>query len=237
MKHFNEIMEELKANAAEISTAEAEETKLHLAWMNVDDYEEKLEKFHALEEKIAAISAHVVDLKIARELMKNNACVALFHDALPVVLEVLQKYNGKPYGEKTEKKIADEIQEKTGARAYIRSRYGTDEISIYPIGVCGGNDFNITCGPRPNADREKQEHLLNGNKINALPFESFTLWYIHNDYIEDIPAAVEELKRLRALAVEKQNELGKICGAYNAIARAGLSPIYKDKAIYERFAL
>ena len=235
MKHFAEILEDIKNTGAAIDTLKAEETHLHNEWANLDDLRTKHEKRLSLLDRINDTAARTMDLKIACELMKNNACVALYHDVLPVVLEVLQKYAGKPYGEKTEKKIADTIHEKTGCRAYIRSRYGNDEICVYPDVF--GNTYNITCGPHPNADREKQEHLLNENKINPLPLESFSLWYIPTNYIDDIPAAVAELKRLRASAVEKQKELATICSAYNSIARGGMEHIYKDKAICDRFTL
>lgn len=235
MKNFAEILEDIKNTGAEIDTLNTEETRLHDEWAHLYDLRERHEKHLSLLDRINETATRAMDLKIARELMKNNACVALYHDVLPVVLEVLQQYAGKPYGEKTEKKIADTIHEKTGCRAYIRSRYGNDEICIYP--AVFGNTYNITCGPHPNADREKQEHLLNGNKINPLPLESFSLWYIPTNYIEDIPAAVEALKRLRAAAVEKQKELATICSAYNSIARGGIEHIYKDKVICDRFTL
>lgn len=235
MKHFAEILEDINAIGNEIDAAQAEENALNARWMDLDDLREKHAAHQSLLDNIAAVAARIVDLKIARELMKNNACVALYHDVLPVVLEVLQKYKNKPYGEKTEKKIADEIQARTNCRAYIRTRYGNDEICIYPSVF--GNTYNITCGPHPNVDREKQEYLLSGNKINPIPFESFSLWYIPTNYIDDIPAAVAELKRLRAEAVSKQKELATICSAYNSIARGGLEHIYKDKAIFERFIL
>lgn len=235
MKHFTEILEDIKNTGAEIEKLEAEETRMYDELDSIDDLRERHAKRLSLMDRISETVERIMNLKIARELMKNNACVALYHDVLPVVLEVLQKYSGKPYGEKTEKKIADTIHEKTGCRAYIRSRYGNDEICIYPDVF--GNTYNITCGPHPNADREKQEHLLNGNKINPLPFESFSLWYIPTNYIDDIPAAVEELKRLRAAAVEKQKELATICSAYNSIARGSMEHIYKDKAIFDRFTL
>lgn len=235
MKHFTEILEDINNTGEEIKKLEAEEMRLYDALDSIADRRERYAKRLSMMERINETANRAMDLKIARELMKNNACVALYHDVLPVVLEVLQKYSGKPYGDKTRDKIAQEVKARTGSRAYIGSRYGNDEINIYPDVF--GNAYNITCGPHPNADREKQEYLLNGNQINPLPFESLALWYIPTNYIDDVPAAVEELKRLRAAAVEKQKELATICSAYNSIARGGMEHIYKDKSIFDRFTL
>lgn len=235
MKHFTEILEDIKNTGAEIEKLEAEEKRLYDALDLIADLRERHTKRLAMMERINETANRAMDLKIARELMKNNACVALYHDVLPVVLEVLQKYSGKPYGDKTRDKIAQEVKARTGSRAYIGSRYGNDEINIHPDVF--GNTYHITCGPHPNANRDKQEYLLNGNKINPLPFESLALWYIPTNYIDDVPAAVEELKRLRAAAVEKQKELATICSAYNSIARGGMEHIYKDKSIFDRFTL
>lgn len=235
MKHFTEILEDIKNTGAEIEKLQADEKRLYDELDLIADLRERYTKRLAMMERINETANRAIDLKIARELMKNNACVALYHDVLPVALEVLQKYSGKPYGDKTRDKIAQEVKARTGSRAYIGSRYGNDEINIYPDVF--GNTYNITCGPHPNANREKQEHLLHGNKINPLPFESLALWYIPTNYIDDVPAAVEELKRLRAAAVEKQKELATICSAYNSIARGGLAHIYNDKAIFDRFTL
>lgn len=232
MKHFPEILEDIKATFNAIKAAEAEENILDNEWANIVDIKERHARRLELEKAISAAAERANDLRIMHKLLQNNARVALYHDVLPVVLEVLQKYAGKPYGEKTRAKIAQEVQEKTGARAYIGTNYGHDEINIYPDVF--GNVYNITCGPHVTAVKDEQPRLLNGNRIQPQPFDVFSLWYIKTNYVDDVPAAVAELKRLYAQAVAKQEELASICSAFNAYAVTGIESICQDKRIYSR---
>lgn len=233
MKHFPEILDDIKTISAEIEAAEAEEKRLTASWSGLDDIRARHDAHMQLAQRISDAAARANDLRIMRRLLQNNARVALYHDVLPVVLEVLQKYAGKPYGDKTRDKIAQEVKARTGSRAYIGSRYGNDEINIYPDVF--GNAYNITCGPRVTAVKDEQPRLLNGNRIQPQPFDVFSLWYIKTNYVDDVPAAVAELKRLHALAFEKQEKLGRICSEFNAIACDGIEHIYKDKPIFSRF--
>ena len=231
MKHFTELLEDIAATFNAIKAAEAEENALDHERANIVDIKERHARRLELEAAISAAAERANDLRIMHKLLQNNARIALYYDALPVVLEVLQKYPGNPYGPKTEAKIADEIQRRTGARAYIRTKYGHDEVNLYPNTF--GNTYNITFGPCPCADRDKQQHLLIDNKINVLSADAFSLWYIKNEYIEDVPAAVAKMKTLYAQAVAKQEELASICSAFNAYAVTGLESIYHDKRIYK----
>lgn len=234
MKHFTEILDDIKVISDEIDTAAKNRDRMDEEWMKFDDRMERHNAHMALLDDIAAEEARINDMRAARRLIQNNARVALYHDVLPVVLEVLQKYAGKPYGEKTREKIAQEVKARTGARAYISSRYGSDEINIYPDTF--GTTYNITCGPRPEKVKDDVPRLLDEkNRITPQPAELFKLFYIKSEYVFDVWGAVEEMKRLYTLAVEKQAELESICAAFNAIACDGIEHIYKDKSIWKYF--
>ena len=72
-------------------------------------------------QRIAETQETITNGKLKLKLMQNNARISLFNEVMPIVLEVLEKYNGKAHGEKTEKKIREEIKEKGVASPRIIS--------------------------------------------------------------------------------------------------------------------
>lgn len=230
MKKFIDILEEIKQTRKAITAAEARENELVESYMKICDLRERHEARKAAENDMTKASEEKKNLQITIKILKNNAKIALFNEVLPVALEVLAKYSGKPYGEKTRQKISDEIKEKTNCRFYIDSRYGSDSFEVYPVGTFG-NDYNISCGTEYTNGNKKP--LLIDNKIQLVSFEEIALYYIARDYVEDISHRVEELKQLYKEAVAKQKELEIICSCFNTLAVGDIPHIYKDKNIYE----
>lgn len=198
--------------------------------MKIVDIKTRISTKRSLEKEMNENSENIKNLKITMEILKNNAKVALFNDVLPVALEILKKYNGKPYGEKTREKIAEEVKAATNCRFYISSRWGSHSFDVYPANSFG-NDYNISCGTEYKDGNKKP--LLIDNKIQFVTFEEIELYYITREYVEDIPGRVEELKAVYIEAVEKQKELEAICSRYNSLAVGDLAHIHHDKRIYE----
>lgn len=230
MKKYIEILEEIKRTGEAIQAAEAKENELVESYMNVCDLKGRHEVRKAVESEVTKTNELKNDLELTRKILKNNAKIALFNEVLPVALEVLAKYSGKPYGEKTRQKISDEIKEKTNCRFYIGSSWSSQSFEVYPVNTFG-NDYNITCGTE-YADGNKKPLLIN-NKIQMVTFEEIALYYISHEYVEDVPHRVEELKQLYKEALAKQKELETICNSFNTLAVGDIPHIYKDKYIYE----
>ena len=153
--------------------------------------------------------------------LKNNAKIALFNEAMPSVLKVLSKYEGKPYGKKTEEKIANEVKEKTNYCAYITS----GQIHVFQADK-GGYEFY--CGIKSELYNEKK--ILDENKIQHLEMEDLSISYINRNYYEDIDSTIKELERLHEEAKQKQDELNEIFEKYNELTVDGIdtfSSIYK----------
>lgn len=234
MKKFIDILEEIKQTRKAITAAEARENELVESYMKICDLRERHEARKAAENDMMKASEEKKNLQITIKILKNNAKIALFNEVLPVALEVLAKYSGKPYGEKTRQKISDEIKEKTNCRFYIGSRYGSDSFEVYPVDTFG-NDYNISCGTDYTDGSKKP--LLIDNKIQLVTFEEIALYYISREYVENVPQRVEELKAIYKEAVAKQKELESICSRYNSLAVGDLSHIYHDKRIYENMEI
>ena len=140
---------------------------------------------------------------------------------MPSVLEVLSKYEGKPYGKKTEEKIGNEVKEKINYYAYIRS----GKIHVFPVGKRG---YEFYCGIKSELDNDKK--ILDGNKIQHIEMEDLSISYTNRNYYEDIESTIEELERLHKEAKQKQDELNEIFEKYNELTVDGVdtfSPIYK----------
>ena len=224
MKKFIDILEEIEQTNRAIKEVEAREDELVENYMKREVAENDMIK--ASEEK--------KDLQITLKILKSNAKIALFNEVIPVALEVLKKYAGKPYGEKTKEKISDEIKEKTNCRFYITSRWDSYSFNIYPMDGFG-NDYNITCGLKYTNGEQKP--LLIDNKIQLVTFDEIEIYYIAREYVADISQRVDAIKAAYLEAVAKQEELKAACDRFNALAVGDINHIYYDKNIYKNMTI
>ena len=232
MEKFANILAEIDKTREAIKTAKAKEDELVDHYMIMSDLKERHEAKKATENDMIKISEKKQDLQITLKILQNNAKIALFNEVMPVALEVLSKYNGKPYGTKTKQKISDEIKEKTNCRFYISSRYDSDSFDIYPSDA--SNEYNISCGTDYTNGSHKQ--ILIDNKIQPVKFEEVQPYYISREYVTDIPQRVETLKSLYKEAVAKQEELKAICDNFNKLA-VGINHIRYDEHLYKNIGL
>lgn len=237
MKKFSEILNEIKTTRAAIEKATDTERELTNAlYMDAATFRRlreandpaELERRRATEKQLTENADRLRDLKLTLHLLKHNAKIALYTEAVPVALDVLKKYAGKPYGEKTREKISDEVKTRTGCRFYISTRYSTTEYNFYPVDVCG-NDYNITVGPAGGSDLQ----LLKENKIQLPALDDLHLWYIGNRYFDDIPAAIQEAKAAYDRAVRAREELEAACSAFNVYAVGGMVTLNPRETIYK----
>jgi hypothetical protein len=172
MKTLNEIRKAIKANANKREDAnrqiyeldrKAEKAAAAKA-KNHDEYIRVAKEAEANAEKIAKLSDELYILNIENLVLQENARAALFAEAYPIILKACEKYNGKPYGEKTREKIYQEVK-KAGYSFYFDgyedyriniseitpNYYGgykttanaTDENGKYSIFVTKDNKLNI----------------------------------------------------------------------------------------------
>ena len=230
MEKFANILETINQTREAIRTAEAKENKLIESYTSISNLnlKEKCEAMKAVENDMVKLSEEKQDLQITLKVLQNNAKLALFNETMPVALEVLSKYNGKPYGTKTRQKISDEVKERTNCRFYISSRYSFDEFDIYSSEV--SNEYNIACGTR------NQKQILIDNKIQPVTFEEVQPYYIDREYVTDIPQRVEAIKAAYKDAVTKQEELQSACNRFNSLA-VGINHIYPSEHLYKNIKL
>lgn len=229
MKKFNAIIKEVNQTRQKIKEVEEKSKEIRNTYLNITNLKERHEKMKAVENDIVKLEEKKEDLQITIKILNSNAKIALFNEVMPQVLEVLAKYKNKPYGPKTEQKIKDEIKEKTKCGFYISVRYSSQVYNISPLEF-HGNTYDIECGTK--FINGKQKNLLDDNKIQVPELNDLTLYYISEEYIDNIPKRIKELKKLYKKAYEKQQEQEKICSEYNSLAVGDIKHIYKDKNIY-----
>lgn len=226
MMKFIEIMEAIKVLNTEVQEAEntqkAETERYFAAFEGLTIKERIAQKKENPEaeaehlQRIAETQETIISGKLKLKLMQNNARISLFNEVMPIVLEVLQKYNGKAHGEKTSQKIRDEIKEKTNCYVYMNS----SSFRIVPCDTVG-NTYNVECGTR-YIDGNKKPLLIN-NKINVVSMEDLEVYYINRTYFEDLDTTVAELKRIYEEAKKKQEELKELCSQFNKLSVDGIS--------------
>lgn len=154
--------------------------------------------------------------KLRAAILRDNARRAFFDEITPQAVEIFQKYAGRPYGEKTRRKIADEIHEKTGFYCYISANsyhskmqfaagetrapwtYDEMELSLYH-----GN------GDRPPL-------LDSKNKINMESADALRAYGLR-EYVEGPDEQAEKIKAAHEKALAAWETWSAAASAYNEL--------------------
>lgn len=174
------------------------------------EYKEEIEKN---DKKLVSLHLKDEDYSLKIKYLKNNAKIAIFNEVMPVALEVLKKYNGKPYGEKTALKIRNEIIEKCGFRFYIYE----NKYNIY-----GVNPHSDDVEIRVKYSSDKK--TLVNNKIQLVSMEDLEICYV-GEYVEDIDGTIKKLREAHENARKALEEYKKACETYNDLTVDGINRI------------
>lgn len=190
------------------------------------NWKANLDRIDAARAKRDAAAEPIPAAKLRAAILKDNARRAFFEEMIPEAVAVLQKYNGKPYGEKTRRKIADEMHEKTGFYCYISSNRSSSKIQ-FTTNDYGRNPWSYedleAYFYHPNGD-EKRKPLLIDNKINTESAAALSAYGIR-EYIEDTEAQAEKIKAAHAAALEAWNAWSAAASAYNDLIPTGAQEI------------
>lgn len=127
MKGYRAIYEEMQRNTAAIEAAKADIDKLSLkeeraAVRFCKANMETLKALRAQAEQnageIAELSDKIYFLQVVNLVLSDNLKAAIAAEALPIIREAFQKYNGKQYGPKTAAAIKEEVK-KAGFFVYV----------------------------------------------------------------------------------------------------------------------
>lgn len=222
-----------KAAITEIERIQDERHAAISAWRqairNGETPEETPEQINAryMEQEITA-SAAACDARLRVKILTDNYRQAVAAQVMPILAEVLAKYNGKPYGEKTRQKIAEAVAERAdGCRAYLEG----DKISLYPrrSPIPAHSNFDIYTA----ADEEqwkaggayRRQVIDNGNKIRPEALEGWRLSYCA-DYVPDVAARAAEIAAAWNAYRAEFEKLKKAADALNELLPTTISRLY-----------
>ena len=174
MKRFLTIQEERKTTREQIEAnkklikaldyTEERQAAATAGHINTEEWHKYYKMAKANAGRIEEIKKKVFMLEIKARILKENANAAFISEKMEVLCGIMEKYNGKPYGEKTRAKIKEEAK-RNGFTFYIKDR---DEITIQEI------DENGLTSPATyaaeayavTADNRRAYFLTEENKVN-----------------------------------------------------------------------
>lgn len=241
MKNLQVLKKDLQKTRDNIKALQAKQKELD----NIDARraaldEKDFDKYVALKEENAANEAEYIATceaeyieKIVAAYIRDNIKIALYHETITVIKEVLKKYDGKPYGEKTKEKIRNEIKAATGCSVW----FGKNEINIYELNKEGYT--SPACFEVRATTPYDNPLITDENRINAGALDKV---HIYQTYTENPRKAARELiKKHRAayVAAEKLNAL--LSDLYNAapdqIKNGGHITSYISNPLYHNITI
>lgn len=208
MKSYREIMEQMRENTERRNKLEQENRDLRLD--NPQDWKQNKDKYAQNEQEIQF-------LVLVGKVLMDNARRALYAELTPELGKLLRRYKGKPYGEKTKKKLSDEFEAMTGFRFYIMNRNYSyyQEIDFY------GQGFSGQMEAYPKYDGKNYPVLLPENKIDPSVLKTYVLGNC-GEYAEDPEERARQILHAMENAKTAYAELEKACSAYNRLIPSGL---------------
>ena len=165
--------------------------------------------------KIAEIGEKKYMLRLKLEYMENNRKALLYKAILPAIIEILNRYNGKKYGEKTREKMREDFKTMTGCTFYIQNEsYSRDKICFALLdsnGCCYAGDY-ITIWPK-----QYEIKILYNNEINgALTAHDFSS-YDFKPFIEDVNGQVKKVMKAYKDAEKAREKYAETIHTFNAL--------------------
>ena len=248
MKTFYELKEEYARNGAEIKKIEEFFSgEAHTRYIAITggkllpkskrtDEQEKMLDELMKEEKAKSDRLNV--LKLGQRILYENIRQAYFMETMPKVLEVFDKFKGKPIGEVTAAKI-NEALKSSGVRVWIHAEpeYRSDELHLSPISCpyfFRTDDLTVTVKRK---DGEKQPILAGttGNRLQVYELDQYALAWC-GDYVEDYTARAAELEREYKEVQARYKEVEDMLKAINAKMPKGVGSVLPENLHYNSIA-
>lgn len=229
MKKYIEILEDISKERAALQELEKQQKKLeniiYIKGGNFEEWKAHREMMKDQRAELDSIYDSIAVSELRIKYMNHNRKLALYNEVLPVLIQLLEKYNGKAAGPKTKERFSKEFHDLTGCRAFVGNNYCSPHFTIY-----GPHEETLAIYTR----YDTTPLFLDGeNRFNAPAIENVYLGCIKNQYFEDIDAAIKGARDAMAHAVKVQAELNAACMAFNDFAVEGMKimSIYDHRSI------
>lgn len=242
MKSLKEIRKQLEKNRSDIESMTAEIMRLDYkeerraaaqgdGYFNNKTWKEYSEAAKANAERIAELSNKVYIAEVETRILKANARAALIAEATPVILKACEKYNGKPYGEKTADKIRAEVR--AAGYGFYFEGYKNSRLVIYQLNAQG---YKSHADEATAAAYDESGHIASfitdDNKLNI----ANVIIKPHADKYTENPAkeAAKVAKMIRAYS-QATKDLEKMRSELSAALPDGITSPEYVKEYYVRF--
>lgn len=226
MEKIEKIREEIKNASARIREREnankADADKIITAWGKLRaGGGQALTLTEAERKHNDEITARIADReqenkrdKLRAEILRENLKAAIFETLQPVIWETLKKYNGKPYGDKTRDKIAEETKTACGFRVYFGEKYRISEIKAYGASYDVRDNITIYAHDIPLFSGELKNRLREPSEEEKT---AFSVAYERARYTEpeQIDAAIDEIIAAHKAAEEAEKAYNAAVARYN----------------------
>lgn len=138
------------------------------------------------------------NLEIAIKIMQDNAVCAFAAENVNTIADIMKKFDGKPYGEKTAEKMRN-MAKSAGLGFYLSRRYSIATVSFYPLDE---NGYTVH-GVEVELDGYNNEYLTDNNKIAAFDpqpiIDRYTAKYCDNpgEKVLEIILAVKDYENAK----------------------------------------
>lgn len=221
MKSYKEIRNEITSNTAKIAELEAAADKLMkkaeaaaaATWGERKAIHESVTD--ADEAEAVKLYTRAEELKSINTILAENEKAAFCEYAKPIIIDIMQKYNGKQYGEKTRAKI-QEAAHTAGIGFYFDGYREQDTLNVYCMHEAGYKAYNMPEVRIHATDAEgmRSYFISDTNKINDFSTVNFSA---HYNYTEDpskkreqLKKKYEEFSKLVELASKAESELNAL---------------------------
>ena len=202
---------------------------LYDSWFSLteEEREERRQLIKEREEEIKKVNRFNEDLNIKKQVLKHNMKCALFEEVIPVLIEILDKYENKPIGEKTKDKIYEEFKQRTGCGMYFKEYPCSDYICFYPLtdGFRKFYDLDITLYFKFKVDEKINNEIFVENRLKKIEIENIYCKFNKDSYIEDIKKYIRDYKKLYNNVLKAQTKLKEELKSYDKLLIEGLEEL------------
>ena len=209
MQDYKEIVKQIKKNANKAHELEALNKKMWHDRNKGDEYAHNTER--------------IEELYLINKILTDNARQSAIATILPVFAELINKYAGKPYGEKTKQKIAEEMKKLTGFRVYLYAGEYRQEIRFYD----GDSNFFGYTNTELALYAWHHRQILHDNKIVPFCVEDWSLSYCA-EYVDDVINRLCDIKQARQTAMIAYEKAEQAFRELNELVPSSIDHVYPN---------
>lgn len=174
------------------------------------------------EQTIIKAAEKIELLQIENKILYDNARRAYIEEVKPILRDVLKKYAGKPYGEKTKAKINEEMKTRANCYVWLSYSYNCSEISFSPVNdyFFHSRDLELRFYDRGNNTAK----ILQDNKINPAVLDYMQISYC-SEYEEKPRQKAAKIRREWHKLKEQEKRFDALCHDFSALLPSGIDYI------------